>query len=130
MPGLHHAKEWRSDCNRLLDAVDPYNQDCITFSDVVQLFTARRDAQQAAASKQHKAFAAGAKNPSVASLDPVDAQLKAFKYALAVEREIGGSVIPGQIHKVKSSAPTFAPNTGIASKTSLANISEESARQN
>ena len=33
--GLHQAKEWRSDCSRLLDAVDPYNQGRITFSDVV-----------------------------------------------------------------------------------------------
>ena len=49
---------------------------------------------------------------------------------MAAERELGGPAIPGQIHKVKSSGPTFAPNTGVASRTSLANISEESARQN
>jgi Ca2+-binding EF-hand superfamily protein len=32
------AVEWRTDCDRLLDLVDPYGQDRITFSDVVHLF--------------------------------------------------------------------------------------------
>lgn len=100
------AVEWRADCDRLLDLVDPYGQDRITFSDVVHLFGNTR--RENHATSKHQTGNAKDSLTGVAGLESTDSQFRSFLHAVPPDSSAANAVNePSRIH------PGFFPKQHV-----------------